>query len=168
MKTETEVWSLRRIILAAALLIGFAAQARADAESGWRAYLAGDHAAAVAELGPLAEAGEAQAQFYMGTLAEQGAGVPKDYGRALEWYALAAAQGHPGAQFALGLLYYPGAGAGAVARDPAAAARLMEAAARAGNAMAQHLMGRQCWSSRAVSGVTCHWSGLGSWRQAST
>jgi hypothetical protein len=85
MKTETEIWCLRRIILAAVLLIGFPAQARADAESGWRAYLAGDHAAAVGELGPLAEAGEAQAQFYMGTLAEQGAGVPKDYRRALEW-----------------------------------------------------------------------------------
>ncbi len=98
------MWSVRRTLLAAALSIGFPAQAWADAESGWRAYLAGDHAAAAGELGPLAEAGEAQAQFYMGTLAEQGAGVPQDYRRALEWYALAAGQGHAGAQFALGLL----------------------------------------------------------------
>ena len=141
---------MRRTLLAAALLIGLAAQARADAERGWQAYLAGDYAAAVGELRPLAEAGEAQAQFYMGTLAEQGAGVPEDYRAALEWYALAAEQGHPGAQFALGLLYYNGAGAGAVARDPAAAARLMEAAARAGNAMAQHLMGRMYRLGRGV------------------
>src|ERR1017187_8278245 len=27
---------------------------------------------------------------------------------------------------------------------------------------------RQCWSRRAVSGVTCHWSGLGSFRHWST
>ena len=150
MRTETKMSAVRRIVLAAALLVGLAPQARADTESGWQAYLAGDHAAAVAELGPLAEAGEAQAQFYMGTLAAQGAGVPRDYRAALDWYARAAEQGHTGAQFSLGLLYYNGAGAGAVAQDLADAARLMEAAAQGGNAMAQHLLGRMYRRGRGV------------------
>ncbi len=151
--TETGRSAVRAMprVVAFFFLIAFAAQARADAERGWQAYLAGDYAAAVGELRPLAEAGEAQAQFYMGTLAEHGAGVPKDYGAALEWYARAAGQGHVGAQFAIGLLYHDGAGQGAVPQDPVAAARWLGAAAEAGNAMAQHLLGRMYRLGRGVA-----------------
>ncbi len=86
----------------------------------------------------------------MGTLSEHGAGVPRDYRAALDWYARAAAQDHAGAQFALGLLYYNGAGEGAISPDPAKAARLLRAAAGAGNAMAQHLLGRMYRLGRGV------------------
>ncbi len=142
---------MRRRLLIAAFLIGFARPAWADVESGWQAYLAGDHRGAAAELKPLAEAGMAQAQFYMGTLSEHGAGVPKDYRAAVDWYGRAAGQGHPGAQFALGLLYYNGADDGAVPPDPTKAARWLGASAEAGNAMAQHLVGRMYRLGRGVA-----------------
>jgi len=84
--------------------------------AGWAAYLSGDYVTAVSELEPAAEAGDAEAQFYMGTLREHGAGLPQDYGASLAWYRRAAAQGYVGAQFAIGLLYHDGAGGGAIPR----------------------------------------------------
>ena len=84
-------------LLAVAFLLALAPPAQADVAAGWAAYLGGDYVTAVTELEPDAEAGNAEAQFYMGTLREHGAGVPKDYGAALEWYRRAATQGHTGA-----------------------------------------------------------------------
>lgn len=131
-----------RGLLAGAVIFCVAPTAWAGVEEGWRAYLRGDHTAAVAELRPLAEAGDAQAQYYMGALSEHGAGVPADYRAAAAWYEKAAGQGLAAAQFNLGLFYYHGAGAGAVAQDVDRAAKLLLPAAKAGNAMAQHLVGR--------------------------
>jgi TPR repeat protein len=131
-----------RGLFVCALILCLAPPAWAGVEEGWRAYLRGDHSAAVAELRPLAEAGDAQAQYYMGTLSEHGAGVPTDYRAAAAWYEKAAGQGLAAAQFNLGLLYYHGAGAGTVAQDIDRAAKLLLPAAKAGNAMAQHLVGR--------------------------
>ncbi len=133
---------LVKLGLAAAVVLALAPPARADVAAGWAAYLSGDYVTAVSELEPEAEAGNAEAQFYIGTLREHGAGVPKDYGATLEWYRLAAEQGHVGAQFAIGLLYHDGAGGGAIARDPVQAATWLTSAAEGGNAMAQHLLGR--------------------------
>ena len=105
---------LVKLGVAAALILALAPPARADVAAGWAAYLSGDYATAVIELEPAAEAGDAEAQFYMGTLREHGAGLPKDYGASLAWYRRAAEQGHVGAQFAIGLLYHDGAGGGAI------------------------------------------------------
>ena len=137
---------LVKLGVAAAVVLAFATPAappaRADVAAGWAAYLSGDYGTAVAELEPAAEAGDAEAQFYMGTLRAHGAGLPRDYGASLEWYRRAAEQGHAGAQFAIGLLYHDGAGGGAIPRDPAEAAIWLTRAAEGGNAMAQHLLGR--------------------------
>ncbi len=136
--------------LAAAFLLALALPAQADVAAGWAAYLGGDYVTAVTELEPEAEAGDAEAQYYMGTLRQHGAGVPKDYGAALEWYRRAATQGHTGAQFAIGLLYHDGAGGGAIPRDPVQAAGWLKSAAEGGNAMAQHLLGRMYRLGRGV------------------
>ena len=138
-------------LLVAAFVLALAPPAHADVAAGWAAYLGGDYVTAVTELEPDAEAGNAEAQFYMGTLRELGAGVPKDYGAALEWYRRAATQGHTGAQFAIGLLYHDGAGGGAIPRDPVQAATWLNSAAEGGNAMAQHLLGRMYRLGRGVS-----------------
>jgi TPR repeat protein len=64
----------------------------------------GDFAKALREWQPLAEQGEARAQFYLGMLYENGDGVPEDFGKAREWYEKSAAQGDANAQFYLGLM----------------------------------------------------------------
>ena len=78
--------------------------------SGWQSYERGDYAAALATWQPLAEAGEADAQFLVALLHDDGQGVAVDRVHAAEWYERAAAQGHAAAQNNLGLLHYRGEG----------------------------------------------------------
>ena len=59
---------------------------------------------------PLAENGDAEAQYSLGFMYESGWGTEKDYRRAYDWYRRAADQGHPKAQYNLGLLYFRGLG----------------------------------------------------------
>lgn len=116
---------------------------RADAASGWQAYLAANYPAALAELKPLAEAGSADAQYYLGTMYQHGHGVPRDPRMAQLWYERAARQGHADAAFAVAFLLYYGAGEGerAVIATREAAAPWLEIAAERGNASAQYLLG---------------------------
>ena len=57
-----------------------------------------------------AKAGNAEAQNYLGEMAEKGLGADRDYAEAKRWYELAAAQGNSAAQFNLGKLYESGLG----------------------------------------------------------
>ena len=68
---------------------------------------------------PLAEAGDADSQFAIGMLHEQGQGVAIDHAGAAVWYRKAAEQGHADAQLSLGSLYSTGQG---VVRDQELAA----------------------------------------------
>ncbi len=76
---------MRRIIVAATLLIAFMATARADFQEGNAAFRRGDYATALRELRPLAEQGDADAQFSLGLMYTKGQGVPQDYTVALKW-----------------------------------------------------------------------------------
>ena len=64
---------------------------------------------------PQAQAGDKEAQTYVGEIYEKGLGVPPDYAVASAWYRKAAAQGHSRAQINLGFLYEKGLG---VEKDP--------------------------------------------------
>ena len=77
--------------------------ARADFQAGMDAYNRGDFATALREWRPLADQGDARAQFSFGLLHENGDGVPRDYTKARQWYEKAAAQGDAKAQLYLGL-----------------------------------------------------------------
>jgi TPR repeat protein len=66
----------------------------------------------------LAEKGQASAQIDVGLSYAKGAGVPKDYATALQWFQRAADQGDPHALFYVGLMYERG---NAVARSYATA-----------------------------------------------
>ena len=68
------------------------------------AYDRKDYAKALKIVQPLAEAGNAVAQFRLGYLYTQGQGVKQDYALARELYEQAAAQGKAGAQYNLGYL----------------------------------------------------------------
>ena len=62
---------------------------------GEAAYRRGDYATALRLWRPLADRGDADAQFNLGIAYNNGDGVPKDYARAYMWFSLAAAAGDP-------------------------------------------------------------------------
>jgi TPR repeat protein len=94
------------------------------------AYERGDYAEAMRLLWPLAEQGDATAQFNLGLMYNDGQGVPQDYAEAVRWHRLSAAQGHVGAQNNLGKMYAEGQG---VRQDYAEARRLFRLSAEQGN-----------------------------------
>ncbi len=57
------------------------------------AYQRGDYATAIRKFRPLAEQGNAEAQFNLGGMYRQGRGVPQDDAEAMKWYRKAAEQG---------------------------------------------------------------------------
>jgi TPR repeat protein len=62
-------------------------------EDGEAAYESGDYATALQIWRPIAERGDARAQFDLGVLYNNGRGVAQDYVIAHKWFSLAAAQG---------------------------------------------------------------------------
>ncbi len=85
------------------------------------------------------KAGEdAQAQFRIGIMYENGFNVPVDYRQAIEWYAKAADQGYARAQNRLGFMYRKGNG---VSVDYEQAIKWYTKAAEQGYAVAQYNLG---------------------------
>ena len=82
-----------------------------DFNTGMAAYKSGDLSTALEEWEPLAEEGNAFAQFNLGIMYDYDIG---DYKKAVKWYGLSAAQGLNAAQFNLGVMYDYGYG---VAQD---------------------------------------------------
>ena len=85
-------------------IVYLAAPAWADFKAGEKAYQSGDYATALREWQPLAEQGQAVAQYQLGLLYANGKGVTKDDAKARQWYDKAAVQGHTEAQVNLGVL----------------------------------------------------------------
>jgi len=84
----------------------------------YAAYDRADYRAALNVWLERAQAGEPEAQTYVGEIFEKGLGVEPDYASAAAWYRRAADQGHGRAQINLGYLYEQGLG---VERDTAIA-----------------------------------------------
>src|SRR5262245_21383616 len=98
----------------------------------------GDYETALAELRPLAEKNDPNAQFLLGMLYDAGHGIARDPSRAASWYRKAAQQEHLMAQLFLGVLLHSGEG---VKRDYAEAARWFRAPAESGDDQAQFYLG---------------------------
>ncbi len=79
-------------------------------EDGAAAYAKGDYGTALRLWRPLAEQGDARAQYNLGLMYTNGLGVPQDDATAVSWYRKAAEQGFAEAQFNLGSMYYGGKG----------------------------------------------------------
>lgn len=77
-----------------------------DIDKGNEAVRRGDYAVALAELQPLAERGNADAQYSLAGLYRDGRGVPRDDEQAAAWYLRAAEAGSWWAAFDLGMLYW--------------------------------------------------------------
>ena len=99
---------MRTLMILMLLLCG-TSQAALDPlhEAQW-AQEAGDYAKAATLYLPLAQDGNAIAQFNLGVLYTQGQIIQKDYRIAVQWYLAAAEQGHAQAQANVGLLYADG------------------------------------------------------------
>ena len=123
-----------RILIAAGFLLLPGLALAADLDTGLAAYMEGDYETALAECQPLAEEGNAGAQFCVGRLYANGFGVELNDDLALQWYGLAAEQGHGEALFNLGLMHANGWG---VAMNDEEAAKLFLLAAEQGFIKAQ-------------------------------
>ena len=90
--------TLKHVAAAIILVLGFAASAAAGPlENADAALKRRDYATAVRLNRPLAEQGNANAQYNLGTFYDNGLGVPQDKVRAYMWFSLSAAQGREGA-----------------------------------------------------------------------
>jgi len=102
---------------------------------------------AIAKYKPLAEQGNAAAQFNMGLIYQVGYGVAPDDATAATWYQKASEQGFTRAETALGLLYLTGRG---VPKDYDQAANWLTKAAQQGDSVAQENLGAMYGNGKGV------------------
>ena len=107
-------------------------------EAGRSAARNGDYSAALGEWQPLAEQGDARAQYSVGVMYERGLGVDQDSARAMDWYQRAADQEYALAQYNFGALHQQGQGA---AQNFAEALKWYKRAAEQGVDKAQYNLG---------------------------
>ena len=115
LKKAGRLFTMKRLItticLTTAVLLGsVGVSTGADFQKGLTAAQSGDFATVLREWTPLAEQGNAGAQFNLGYLYRMGEGVPQDYKNALKWWKLAAGQGDASAQGGLGYMSANGKG----------------------------------------------------------
>jgi len=112
-------------------MIGAALPAWAELTRGQAAFEAGNYADAYLQLVPPARAGNPQAQYLLGRMADNGLGpVALDPREAARWYKRAASRGHADAQFALAQAHALGRG---VPQSRKAALQWLERAAEGGH-----------------------------------
>lgn len=108
-------------------------------DEGEAAYQKGDYTTALNEWSPLAEQGNAAAQYNLGLLLFQGGkGVQRNDKKAVAWYRKAAEQGYADAESELGYMYEIGGG---VKQNTKEAARWYRKAADQGNVNARNSLG---------------------------
>jgi len=121
-----------------ALIISSGAFSQSKFDQGYEAARAGNYQRAVALWQPLAEKGDASAQYTLGWMFESGQGVKQSYQQAILWYRKAANQGDVAAQYVLGTMYKKGTG---VTQDSQQALAWFLKAAHQGDAIAQFEVG---------------------------
>src|SRR5436309_7328966 len=95
------------VALAAALQpLSVGAASAPSVKAGIEAWQRSDYAGAVSIWRPLAEKGDADAEFNLGQAYRLGRGVPSNLAAAQTWFERAANQGHIDAQTTLGLLLF--------------------------------------------------------------
>jgi TPR repeat protein len=96
-----------KYLVAAMLAVALAAPLSAQSvKAGIDAWQRADYSRAIAIWRPLAEAGDADAQFNLGQAYRLGRGVPLDLSAAKIWFERAARSGHVDAETTLGLLIF--------------------------------------------------------------
>lgn len=98
--------SLKYLLTAALVALAAAPLSAQSVKAGIEAWQKADYARAVAIWSPLAENGDADAQFNLGQAYRLGRGVPTNLSRAKDWFERAAMRGHVDALTTLGLLLF--------------------------------------------------------------
>jgi uncharacterized protein len=112
--------AVRARLAACAIAFGVCASAMAGPlEDGIAAYHDKEYGKAAALWQPLAEHGDAAAQYYLGTLFAEGNGVAHDDAIAFSWFERAAKQGNAAAQYNVGASYAAGSGVTKSSEDAA-------------------------------------------------
>ena len=125
-------------LLALPLLLTLLAVAGCGGEkTALQAFEEGDYQTAYSLFKPRAEAGDSEAQNYLGVLYYLGWGVRRNWAEALRWYEKAAKQGDPKAQLNYGLMFHNAYGTG---QDMVEAFSWYYAAYRQGNPTAKRYM----------------------------
>jgi TPR repeat protein len=133
----------------------------ADFKSGLAAYDRGDFPMALQEWLPMAQRGDANAEFNVGLLYATGKGVKRDLGQAADWYRKAAEQGVGAAEFNLGVMYANG---DAVPRDVHQAVKWLQKASDAGIPMGREELANLYGS----KGIENHEKSVENYTQAAT
>ena len=134
---------LHRLLSVALVLCTFSAASHADPlADALHALEAGRHKQGVQMLTPLANSGNALAQYRLGMLYYHGQGVSEDESLAIYWWKKAAAQGNVESMFQLGSAYLFGTQTAKMVADPdRESATWYFQAASAGHAEAQYHLG---------------------------
>ena len=128
-------------------LTGWIGQATAKGENdkfmrGYKSYLKNDFKMALAHWIPLAEAGNTNAQYFLGIMYLNGQGTKKNWAEAAHWFQASAEQGDVGAQYLFGEMNLKGMG---LVRDYRKAGIWFQKAARQGYPDAQFRLG-ECYT----------------------
>jgi uncharacterized protein len=138
-----------KLLRASFMLVAIGGAATAGPlEDAVAAYQRGDYATALRFWHPLAEQGDADAQFHLGVMYESGQGVLRNDAEAIKWYSKAAEQDDAVAQFILGIMYTKGEG---VSPNHTEAALWYRLAADHGLAGAQFNLGMMSAEGQGVS-----------------
>jgi TPR repeat protein len=129
-------WLQRFLVCASIVLLWASFSSAADLASGKRAYQEKDYATAFKELTPLAEKGNADAQFILAKMYWMGQGVLKDPEQATKLFKASALQGNADAQFFLGSIYL------LPHTDIAEGVKWLRLSAEQGNQDAQWMLGK--------------------------
>src|SRR6267378_491495 len=130
---------LKHALAAIVLVLHFAAPVAAGTfEDAVDAYRRGDYFTALRLIRPLANDGEAAAQFNLGLMYLTGNGVQRDDAAAVIWFRKAAEQGYAFAQSNLGVMYRDGRG---VPQDYTDAVMWFRKAAEQGHPVAKLYLG---------------------------
>lgn len=127
-----------KLIIALCGVVCLTTPVLADLTAGLLALGKQDYPTALREFTAAAEAGDAEAQYSLAQLYENGQGVLRDPDKILYWYRKSAQQGYDLAQNNLGFMYENGEG---VPRDFVEALRWYRLSAEQGYAVAQYNLG---------------------------
>jgi TPR repeat protein len=126
-----------------------------EQEDALKSYNTGDFAKALQVFRPLAEKGQALAEYILGLAYTNAQGVSENYPEGLKWLQKAGEQGEAKAQFAVGVAYFKGLG---VQKDYGEAFKWYRRAADQGLGVAQYNLGAMYAKGEAVTQdvVTAH------------
>jgi TPR repeat protein len=139
--------SKRTATLLVAISLAWPCSVFGDFEKGKAANDVSDYAKAFSEWSASANAGDPKSQEGLGSLYDEGHGVPRDSAQAVSWYRKAAKQGDAGAQFALGSMYLMGRG---LPQDDFYAVGWFRKASAQGNANAQFQLSQMYMSGKGL------------------